>query len=138
MPYVAAVSAACRRWAHFMALMLILPVALSSALPALARIVGDLAPHVCHCAMSGGHAECDCPFCNHESGRRSRVATFHGPCGDDRQIFGGALGFALPPPPGPTVLPPNRSRAASPAASLNFPVVFLTPPTPPPRALSSY
>src|SRR5580704_12802683 len=53
-----------RRWRHVLVLALVLPLALSSALPMFARALGGPAVHVCHCAVSGGHSTCGCPICN--------------------------------------------------------------------------
>jgi hypothetical protein len=128
---------ACRRWGHLVVLALVLPLALSSALPIFARVLGGPPVHLCHCAMSGGRTACGCPTCTHDRELRVREVALHGPCGDDEQAFGGAIGFALPPPPAVKVFPPDRADRASAPASLSIPVVSRTPPKPPPRVALS-
>ncbi len=128
-----------RTWAragHLLALLtLILPLALSSALPIFARALGGPAPHVCHCEISGGHSTCGCPICNPDrDDLRLCESSLRGKCGDVDLAFGAALGSAVAAPPGVTILPPDLTRAAAPLASMHLSLVFLTPPTPPPRA----
>jgi len=127
-------SAAWKRWGHLFVLALVLPLALSSALPTFARVLGGPTAHVCQCAIRGGHSTCGCPICNPDrDDLRLSEASIRGKCGDDDLAFGAALGSAVTPPPGFIVLPPDVTRAARPTTSLRLERVFLTPPTPPPR-----
>ena len=41
----------------------LVPVALSFAMPALARAVTGPPAHICHCDVRHGHASCSCPKC---------------------------------------------------------------------------
>lgn len=129
------------KWGHLLVLALILPLALSSALPAFARVVAGPAPHVCHCQMSGGHtAMSDCPICNPERDADDvwvSVASLRGTCGDEDIVFGATLGLAVLAPPGVRILPPEVRREAPPGAPLRLAAVFVTPPTPPPRSVLS-
>jgi len=43
---------------------LMLPLAFSAGLPALARVLHGPATHVCHCEARGGHTSCACPVCH--------------------------------------------------------------------------
>ena len=117
-----------------MVLALILPLALSSALPIFARVAGGPVPHVCHCDVRAGHSTCACSICNPDrDDLKLTQASLRGKCGDDDSVFGATLGAAVAPPPGVTVIPPDVTREASPAISLRLALVFLPPPTPPPR-----
>ncbi len=130
--------AACRRWGHLLVLMLVLPLALSSALPFFARIAGGPAPHVCHCALSGGHSTCACPICNPDrDDLKLNEVSLRGKCGDDDVAFGGALGRCVSQPAGFAVIPPDLTGEIAPSRLPSLHSVFLTPPTPPPRALRS-
>jgi hypothetical protein len=123
-----------RRWGHVVVLALVLPLALSSALPMFARALGGPLPHVCHCEIRGGHSTCGCPICNPDrDDLRLSDASIRGKCGDDDLAFGGALGSAVLPAAGFTVLPPDVRRDPRPTGAPYLPVVFLVPPTPPPR-----
>ena len=123
-----------RRWGHLLVLTLVLPLALSSALPIFARVLGGPLPHVCHCAMHGGHSTCGCPICNPDrDDLKLNEVSLRGKCGDDDPVFGAALGAAVPAPPGVAIIPPDLTGEASPVVSLRLALVFLTPPTPPPR-----
>ncbi len=123
-----------RSWGHVFVLALVLPLALSSALPMFAHALGGPAIHVCKCEIRGGHSTCGCPICNPDrDDLRVTEATIRGKCGDDDLSFGAALGSAVAPPPGFVVLPPDITGALAPALSPRLPTVFLSPPTPPPR-----
>jgi len=128
-------AAARMKWGHALVFALVLPLALSSALPTFARMVGGPTPHVCHCQMSGGHAAMsDCPICNPDRDDLWLTeAALRGTCGDEDVVFGAALGFAVPASPGVSVVPPDVTRDARPGVPLRIPAVFVTPPTPPPR-----
>ncbi len=65
-------------------LVLVVPLALSWSLPALARAVAGPPAHVCHCDMRHGHATCACPKCfpDREDLAFSEDA-LRGQCGDD-------------------------------------------------------
>jgi hypothetical protein len=116
-------------------LALVLPLALSSALPIYARIVGGPMPHVCHCAAHGGHSMCACPVCNPDrEDLQLGELSLRGKCGDDDVSFGAALGSALIAPATGTVLAADLVGEAAPAATPTLPPVFLAPPTPPPRS----
>ena len=125
-----------RRWGHVFVLALVLPLALSSALPALARILGGPMAHVCHCDVRGGHSTCACPVCNPDrDDLRLSEASLRGKCGDDDPVAGASLGAAVPLPPGVTIVPADLSGEAMPDVPGRRALVFLTPPTPPPRPL---
>ena len=49
--------------ARLVVVVAIVPMALSFAMPALARVVAGPPPHVCHCDVRHGHASCACPKC---------------------------------------------------------------------------
>jgi hypothetical protein len=126
-----------RRWGPAWVLALVLPLALSSALPAFARMVAGPTPHVCHCEMHGGRgAMSDCPICNPD---RDDIgvseASLRGTCGDEDVVFGATLGLAVLAPPGVTIVPPDMTRNILPRALLRIAAVFVAPPTPPPRSL---
>ncbi len=122
------------RWGHVLVLVLALPLAFSSALPIFARVLGGPVPHVCHCDVRGGHSTCGCPICNPDrDDLKLNEVSLRGKCGDDDLAFGAALGVAVLPPPGVTVLPPDTTGKPPPAVPARLPLVFLTPPTPPPR-----
>jgi hypothetical protein len=126
--------AMCRRWGHLLVLALVLPIALSSALPVYARIAGGPTPHVCHCEVRGGHSMCGCPICNPDrDDLQINEVSLRGKCGDDDEVFGAVLGSAVAPPPGVTIVPPDLAGETAPAVSPRLELVFLTPPTPPPR-----
>jgi hypothetical protein len=124
-----------KRLLHVLVLALVLPLCLSSALPIFARALGGPAVHVCHCAAHGGPASCGCPICNPD---RDDLAfseeSLRGKCGDDDLAFGAALGSAVAPPAGVTVVAPDLFAQTAPSVSDRFRSVFLTPPTPPPRS----
>lgn len=127
--------AVCRRWGHLLVLMLVLPLAFSSALPIFARIAGGPLPHVCHCAMHGGHSTCGCPICNPDrEDLQLGVLSLRGKCGDDDVSFGAALGSAVIAPAPGTVLPADLIGEAAPAPAPALAQVILSPPTPPPRS----
>src|SRR3982750_1842300 len=77
-------------------LLLLLPLAFSSAMPTLARVLHGPLTHVCHCEARGGEAPRPCPICHSD---RSEFAfseeAIRGRCGDDDTAFGGALGLAV-------------------------------------------
>ncbi len=123
-------------WVHVFVLALVLPLAGSSALPIVAHWLGDTAAHVCPCSRGPGHATCGCPVCEHRADLRSRVATIRGKCGEGDQAFGGALALAVP-APGVVGLESPRAMPASVSIGPRAPArVFVTPPTPPPRAFA--
>jgi hypothetical protein len=123
-----------RSWAHVFVLALVLPLALSSALPMFARALGGPVVHVCKCEIRGGHSTCGCPICNPDrDDLRLSEASIRGQCGDEDLAFGAALGSAVAPPAGFVVLPPELAGALGPAPAPRIPGVFLPPPTPPPR-----
>jgi hypothetical protein len=115
-------------------LALVLPLCLSSALPIFARALGGPTVHVCHCAAHGGPASCGCPICNPD---RDDLAfseeSIRGKCGDDGLAFGAALGSAVAPPPGVTVVAPDLVAQTAPWVYGRLASVFVTPPTRPPR-----
>jgi hypothetical protein len=124
-----------KRWGHVFVLALLLPLALSSALPMFARVLGGPAVHVCKCEIRGGHSTCGCPICNPDrDDLRLSESSIRGKCGDDDLTFGAALGSAVAPPAGVTVLPPDVTGVLRPVLPPRLAAVFLTPPTPPPRA----
>jgi hypothetical protein len=123
-----------KRWGHLLVLALLLPLALSSALPTFARVLGGPAPHVCHCEIRGGHSTCACPICNPDrDDLKLSEASIRGQCGDEDLAFGAALGAAVPPPSGFAIAPPDLTGEAVPNVVPPLPLVSLTPPTPPPR-----
>jgi hypothetical protein len=67
-------------------MLLVLPIALSWSLPALARVVAGPPAHVCHCDMRHGHATCACPKCFPDRERDDLAfseESLRGQCGDD-------------------------------------------------------
>jgi hypothetical protein len=132
--YAPHMGAACRRWGHILVLALVLPLALSSALPMFARAFSGPAVHVCHCDIRGGHSTCACPVCNPDRDDLTlSEASLRGKCGDDDLAFGASLGSAVAPPPGVVVVPPDLTGEQAPGIPPRLALVFLTPPTPPPR-----
>jgi len=120
--------------ARFLVLALILPLALSTALPGFARAVAGPAAHFCRCEIRGGHSTCACPICNPDrADLRLSEESIRGKCGDDDLVFGGALAVALAPGAGFVVLRPAVDRAPPPFSHAVRLDVHLTPPTPPPR-----
>jgi hypothetical protein len=123
---------------HVLVLSLVLPLSLSGALPVFARALGGPTVHVCHCAAHGGPASCGCPICNPDRDDLAfSVESLRGKCGDDDLAFGAALGAAVAPPAGVTVLPPDLVAETSPVIALRAALVYRTPPTPPPRSARS-
>jgi hypothetical protein len=123
-----------RSWRHLFVLALVLPLALSSALPTLAHVLGGPLAHTCHCEIRGGHSTCACPICNPDrDDLKLSEESIRGKCGDDDLTFGAALGSAVLPAAGVTVLPADVSRKARPIAAHPPASVFRPPPTPPPR-----
>lgn len=107
-----------KRWGHLFVLTLVLPLALSSALPIFAQVLGGPTPHVCHCEIRGGHSTCACPICNPDrDDLKLNEVSLRGKCGDDDLTFGAALGSAVPAPAGVTIIPPDLAGEASPAVS---------------------
>jgi hypothetical protein len=93
---------------------------------------------VCQCALHGGPSTCGCPLCNPDREDLAlNEASIRGKCGDDDLSFGASLGSAIAAPPGVTVIPPDVTVSAAPRAPLRLALVFLTPPTPPPRSALS-
>jgi len=124
-----------RRWGHVFVLTLVLPLALSSALPMFARVLGGPTAHVCQCAVRGGHSTCGCPICNPDrDDLQLNEVSLRGKCGEDDAVFGASLGPALVPAPGVTIVPPDLTGETPPPVSPRLALVFLTPPTPPPRS----
>jgi hypothetical protein len=114
--------------------VLVLPLALSSTLPAFARAVEGPAVHVCHCEVKGGHSTCACRICHPErKDLRLSKESIRGQCGDENPVFGASLAIALPPAPAVTI--PRAPVTASAVLRLRSlsPDVVLSPPTPPPR-----
>jgi hypothetical protein len=123
------------RWGHALVFALVLPLALSSALPTFARLVGGPAPHVCHCELRGGHTACGCPICHPDRDDLWLTgASLRGTCGDEDVVFGASLGFAILAAPGMMVVPADVTREAAPGELSRLSAVLLTPPTPPPRS----
>ena len=99
-----------------------------------ARVFGGPTAHVCHCDIRSGHSTCACPICNPDrDDLRLSEASLRGECGDDDLAFGATLGFAVAPPPGVVVVPPDPTGEEAPGTPAPRALVFLTPPTPPPR-----
>ena len=127
-------SGARRGWAHLVVLSLVLPLALSTSLPMFARALAGPAPHICHCAVRGGHSTCACPLCH--PGRedlRFSPASVRGQCGDEDLVFGATSATAMPAPPAVRVLGATVSWGRVVARPSRGPTLFLKPPTPPPR-----
>lgn len=74
-------------------MVLVVPLALSWSLPALARVVAGPPAHVCHCATSATdhrHATCACPKCFPELAREDLAfseESVRGQCGDDEAVL---------------------------------------------------
>jgi len=126
-----------RERAVLLVVLLSLPLACSTTLPAFARLAADADAHVCACAMARGHRTCGCPVCERHADLRSRMATLRGRCGDEAAAFGASLPPAVA--PAPTLLPPVRRERSALARAVTPPPadVFLAPPTPPPRSVRS-
>jgi hypothetical protein len=116
---------------RLLALALVLPLALSSALPSFARMLGDSSATACACHMSRDRVHCDCPMCSHGPADRRLMAI--GQCTDHEPAFGGSVGLAVPPPAGGLLVATSTEAGAPPVAPAAIPDVHLTPPTPPPR-----
>jgi hypothetical protein len=75
-----------------------MPLALSSALPTLARAATGAREHVCHCKVIAGESTCACPICNPDRDDCTwSDEAIRGRCGDEDECFGAALGFAVVP-----------------------------------------
>jgi hypothetical protein len=118
--------------ARLVVVFAIVPLALSFAMPALARVVAGPPPHVCHCDVRHGHASCACPKCFpdlEEPGFAEDV--LRGQCGDVEAAARDAVALdvgvptptfvvapafvspalrthAVPTPDGPPSAPPRR------------------------------
>jgi hypothetical protein len=126
--------AACRRWGHLLVLALVLPIALSSALPVFAHIVAGPTPDLCCCGMERAH----CPRCNPVSRDAQLSQLPHcGRCGDQDAVLGGALGTAILPSSGVLVAEPSLAMRMPAVVSNHLAPVFLLPSTPPPRFVRS-
>jgi len=68
-----------------------------------------------------------------EDDQRFQEMSRCGKCGDDDVVFGGSLGAAVLPAPAIALVPPGLVGRAFPDVSLRLALVFLMPPTPPPR-----
>jgi hypothetical protein len=115
-------------------LVLALPLALSTAMPVFARVMGGPAVHVCRCAVRGGHSTCACPVC-HPDRLHLRLGkeSIRGQCGDEDPVFGAEQMPALPLGVGPDVLRALKSAPPLRSSTRLLPDVVLSPPTPPPR-----
>jgi len=115
-----------------LAWLLIVPLLLASAGPALARELAGPETHVCHC--DARHTDCVCPLCNPKLEGNLRRASILGVCGDQDVAFGAAHVLGTLPPGTFTLLP------AALTCTTDVPVGILSgcspppPPTPPPRA----
>jgi hypothetical protein len=125
-----------RRWTglvRLLVLALVLPIACSGAFPAFARLVVGSSAHECACEHRAGRTTCGCPICEHRADRRLHRAVIRGTCGEEDLYFGASPGPVVAPPGGLSVLAPDAAIAALPDVPRAAPIVFLTPPTPPPR-----
>ena len=69
-------------------LVLGLTVALSWAMPALARVAVGPGPHVCHCEIRNGHSTCTCAKCFPDrEGLALSEDSLRGQCGDDEAVL---------------------------------------------------
>ena len=74
--------------AKVLVLVLGLTVALSWAMPALARAAVGPGPHVCHCEIRNGHSTCTCAKCFPErDGLSLSEDSLRGQCGDDEAVL---------------------------------------------------
>jgi hypothetical protein len=118
---------------HLLVLALVLPLALSSALPVFARVLNGLSIQQCPCHARGGKSDCACPVCSHHGSDRLGKGPGLSKCGDEDRVFGASLGPATLATPVTIILPPQEVREAPPPGPARIASVFLTPPTPPPR-----
>jgi len=113
---------------------LVLPLALSSALPIFARALGGPPVHVCRCDIH--HSTCACPICHPDrDDLRLSEKSIRGTCGDDDLSFGGAMALApaIPEATAVAVLPAAVSQALPDVPTRPASNVTLDTPTPPPR-----
>jgi hypothetical protein len=119
---------------------LVVPLALSSALPVFARTLGGPPVHVCHCAVRGGHSTCACRICHPErDDLRFSEESIRGTCGDEDFAYGGPTGlaWAVPVASAVRILPAPVSRSLAELPTERVPVVPPDPPTPPPRVAAA-
>jgi hypothetical protein len=112
-------------------LLLVVPLALSWSLPALARVVAGPPAHVCHCDMRHGHSACACPKCfpDREDLGFSEDA-LRGQCGDDFEALRDPRWFDVFAPSAPFVFAP---ALVTPLPQIHPPHLRSEAPKPPPR-----
>ena len=114
--------------------LLMLPLALSDALPMLAKAVAGRDAHVCQCKIVDGHSECACPVCHPEcAGYELSEESIRGKCGSDGVTCGGKLGIALAPGAFVALTPRVQRRERIALRAIAPPQNFDSPPVPPPR-----
>ncbi len=121
--------------AKVLVLVLGLTVALSWAMPALARAAVGPGPHVCHCEIRNGHSTCTCAKCFPD---REDLAfsedSLRGHCGDDEAVLRESRFLDVGTPPGGFVIVrPFRLVPLELDESPAPPRAPRAPPTPPPR-----
>jgi hypothetical protein len=116
---------------------LLLPLAFTSGLPMLARVLHGPATHVCHCEMRGGHSTCACPICHAGDPELTfSDASIRGRCGDEDVAFGAPFGFAVVAPAFRVSLAPLVGRAETRAPPSVRARALPEPSVPPPRSIA--
>jgi hypothetical protein len=114
-----------------LAWLLIVPLLLASAGPALAREVAGPETHVCHC--DARHTDCACPLCNPKLEGNLRHASILGVCGDQDVAFGAAHVLGTLPPGGFALAPATLATMVDSSCATLRACSPPPPPTPPPR-----
>jgi hypothetical protein len=121
--------------AKVLVLVLGLSVALSWAMPALARAAVGPGPHVCHCEIRNGHSTCTCAKCFPDrDGLSYSEDSLRGQCGDDEAVLRESRFLDVGSPPSGFVMArPFRLVSFDPSESSEPVRPTRSPPTPPPR-----
>lgn len=120
--------------AKVLVLVLGITVALSWAMPALARAAVGPGPHVCHCEIRNGHSTCTCAKCFPERDLSFSEDTLRGQCGDDEAVLRETRFLDVgAPPSGFVIARPFQVVPFGPRESSEPERPTRAPPTPPPR-----
>ena len=118
-------------------IVLLLPLALSDALPMFAKAVAGRDAHVCQCRIVNGHSECACPICHPErADYELSEESIRGRCGSDSVTYGGKLGIAVAPSAFVFVTPLVQRQERVAERAIAPPSRFDSPAVPPPRSAS--